>query len=173
MTFSNSVHEEPNALGLDVEGIEIYTPLSSKLTLLIACRSYEMLLRSYYKNIEWFEDTTQHAHLLVKLPKLDRTYVEMMMNGYETGDAVGCSSENVTLVNYLQVANSVRFVFSSTDNFDLVRHLTRLLQLKNRIEKERKRAKNGIECRQRAKHSQPSVEKLTENITKPRGKGLT
>jgi len=123
VTFSNSIHKDPNTLGLDVEGIEIYTPLSSKLTLLIACRSYEMRLRSYYKNIEWFEDITKHDQLLVKPPKLDRTYVEMMMNGYDTGDAVGCSSENVTLVNYLQVANSVRFVFNSTDNFDLVRHL--------------------------------------------------
>lgn len=121
VTLSNSI--QADKLGLDVEGIQINMPLSSKLTLLIACRSYEMRIRSYCKNIEWLEDEEQHDPLLAKPPKLDRAYIEMMMNGYETGDAIRCSSDNVMFVNFLQVTNSVRFVFSSTNNFDSIRHL--------------------------------------------------
>ena len=106
----------PDKVGLAVEGIEIYMPLSSQLTLAMYCKSYEKkILEAYTK----FKIVSIVKPELAKLKDLETISIEALMRGFETGCVVPCSSENIVNLNSLQVAYSSRFIYSSTRNFDL------------------------------------------------------
>ena len=108
-------------LGLAVKGIEIYFPLSRKLSLGIFCRSHEELIHAaYFKYL-----IVREAGLLEDLEKNkeDIAGVKRLMHGLETGKAIQSQQENVINLNSLQVIYSSRFIYSGNNNFELARDM--------------------------------------------------
>jgi hypothetical protein len=98
-------------LGVGVQGIEIYLPISTELTLAYMCPSIAMM----YQALD--SDAARvgfiHAHA--------RPYLTALA----TGRGVMLSKENVQFQNSLQVGNAERFIYSAADNFDDARELLR------------------------------------------------
>ena len=119
VTLQNMYDFSPRGnLGLAVKGIEIYLPISSTLTLGMFCPSYEASLHALYQN---------NAFLIsrgipeIKPPKGTKGWIDEFMKGIDTGTVVSTVKENVVNLNSLQIAYSSRFIYASTDDFDLVR----------------------------------------------------
>jgi hypothetical protein len=132
VTLQNMYDFSPRGnLGLAVEGIEIYFPISSTLTLGMFCPSYRASFNALYESYALLRnrgipETTP--------PKGTKEWIDEFMNGLNTGTVVSTVKENVVNLNSLQIAYSSRFIYSSTDDFDLVRHMI----------KENPRLKEGI-----------------------------
>lgn len=116
----NDFHPFGN-LGLAVRGIEIYFPISDTLSLGLYCRSHEELIRDGYKQYLAVKRIG-----LIDMVNVEQTTIdglERLNYGLETGNAIESRTESVINRNSLQVMFSSRFVFSSRDNFDLVREM--------------------------------------------------
>jgi hypothetical protein len=81
------------------EGVQLYFPVCKTLSLVIFCKSYKEKL---------------HDCALRFKP---------LMEGLNTGRAIPMHAGTVVHHNMLQVNFSLRFVFSSIDNFNLVREI--------------------------------------------------
>jgi len=122
ITLQNMNDYSPRGnLGLAVKGIEIYFPISGRLSLGIFCRSYEEMIRTGYQKYV----AIKRAGLLKKVggETEGTASVKRLKHGLETGDAVRSKKENVINRNSLQVIYSTRFVYSGSDEFDLVREM--------------------------------------------------
>ncbi|MDD5488627.1 MAG: DUF4238 domain-containing protein [Candidatus Omnitrophica bacterium] len=101
-------------LGLAVKGIEIYFPISHKYELALFCPSIEeafLELEDKLKEFPHYE------------PKIGRAYLNEMIEGFKSGRSVTLQREMVENLNYLQVMFSCRFVFSQSNNFEIVRKM--------------------------------------------------
>ena len=108
-------------LGLAVEGIEIYLPISSQLLLWWVCPSYEKLFR---ENLSSAETVLPYA------PMDQRGKLERLLSGnkqfltaLDAGNPLLFSTDNMLHANSLQVHYAARFVFAPTADFALVREM--------------------------------------------------
>lgn len=108
------------SLGLAVKGIEIYFPISKTLSLGIYCKSHEEKIRDTYNKLQILKDAKVD---MSKSPEIDQDWVTNLMDGIEEGKPVQTQLENVINLNSLQVSFASRFVFSSKDDFSLVRQM--------------------------------------------------
>jgi hypothetical protein len=101
-------------LGLRCLGIEIYLPLSSKLTLAMLCPTHR----------------TERERILARVPpgaKLTErqrdaiAHARRFVNACTSGVPVSLVNANVVRLNSLQVRTSARYIYSADGNFDLVR----------------------------------------------------
>ncbi len=99
VTMNKTLNKDllPGTLGLRVPGIEIYLPLSRHLCLGFLCPTIEARFRDGQK-IQWIK----------------------ALDGHE---ALALIPENVTFLNSLQVISAERHVYSSNDDFSLVREM--------------------------------------------------
>lgn len=104
-------------LGLAVPGIEIYFPLSPTRALGLWCQSHEELIR---KGVQKLRSLSQAVPNLVAAIISDPPRIEQTLIAIESGCPLLYGRENVVNFNSLQVHYSERFVFSCSDNFDLV-----------------------------------------------------
>jgi hypothetical protein len=100
-------------LGLAVEGIEIYFPLSPTLTLGIMCSTHARDFRQALASLSHAErdDAGRQKGLAIA-----RDFIRAI----ETGEAAPMRAENVDFLNSLQVVRAERFLFSSCADFVLV-----------------------------------------------------
>ena len=104
-------------LGLAVEGIEIYMPLSSTLTLAMHCSTTVKELREKYSRVSTLIPILMNSEesKFSGLP-----YLEKIMTGFNKGIAVECSDDGILNLNYLQVYFAERQIFCEKDKFWLV-----------------------------------------------------
>ena len=107
---------ERGNLGLEVEGIEIYLPLTPSLSLCFLCEH----------RWKWMKDRLDRAHWLRgfwgHLP-VDLTPIEEMDRAIRTGQPTTLTPANVEHQNSLQVIDSSRFVLSHDGDFAMVREM--------------------------------------------------
>ena len=107
-------------LGLAVTGIEVYFPLTKTLSLAMLCESHQETFQDVCKKINFLK--TAMPDIERQLP-VDLEWIEKHKRGYEEGTAIPMTTEKVVNHNSLQVKWSSRFVFSSNDDFSLVREM--------------------------------------------------
>lgn len=90
-------------LGLGVQGIEVYLPISSELTLAFMCPSIATAYNVLY----------ECAARMGFIHEVARAYLTSM----ETGQAMVLTREQIRFQNSLQVANAERFVYGPTADF--------------------------------------------------------
>ena len=95
-------------VGLSVEGIEIYFPLSPDLALALLCPSIGNLIQA---NL---------ATMRESYASTDFSQSSRLLNAMESGTPMHVGSEGSIFINALQIAHAERFVFSSDGNFELV-----------------------------------------------------
>lgn len=117
---SSGKYEE---LGIAVKDIEIYLPISKTLSLGIFCKNNEDNIRNRYRKLKTFKTLCKVSPDFTKKVEADKTRHERLITGLETGQAIPSDNDNVININSLQVKSSSRFVYSCTDNFDLVRQM--------------------------------------------------
>jgi len=122
LTMHNMVVQEGRGnLGIAVEGIELYFPLSPNLALAIWCPSHREMLTNSLQSID----------RLVEVSNTERDWVRgkgdvlAILEALQTGDPLRSSPENVEFFNSLQVSTAERFVFSSNDDFSIVKEMIR------------------------------------------------
>lgn len=110
-------------LGLAVHGIEIYFPLSSKLSLGMFCHTHEKMIRNSFRQYMGMKK----VGLLHVLEMESDTIADLkkLKYGLETGNAIKSTGENIVNLNSLQVIFSSRFICSADGNFDLAREMIR------------------------------------------------
>jgi hypothetical protein len=107
-------------LGMAVTGIEVYFPLTKTLSLAMLCRSHEETFQDVFKKIGFLKVVIPNFEN--QLP-VDMEWIENHKKGYDQGTAIPMNSQNVINHNSLQVKWSSRYVFSSRDDFSLVREM--------------------------------------------------
>lgn len=107
-------------LGLAVTGIEIYFPITKTLSLAMLCRSHEETFQDVFKKIGFLK--VMIPDFEQELP-VDIKWIENHKKGYNEGTAIPMISHNVINHNSLQVKWSSRYVFSSKNDFSLVRDM--------------------------------------------------
>ncbi|MCH8043291.1 MAG: DUF4238 domain-containing protein [Planctomycetes bacterium] len=111
-------------LGIISPGVEIYLPISKQFSICFFCKSMFHAMRQELCNAEVIRKRFGCCPDLAPFEKI----IKLM----ESGDPDLLLPDNVIHQNSLQVLQSSRFVFSSNDNFDLVRlMLARDAKLKN------------------------------------------
>lgn len=117
---NNMIDEWPRGgLGLACEGIELYLPLSKKITLSILCPTWgEKMMQSmnFYKNLILSGNTN---------PKIRENYkkAEEMISSMTGGNAIVVEPENILYLNSLQIQQARRYVYSSSNDFKLVQEM--------------------------------------------------
>lgn len=108
------------SLGIAVDGIEIYFPISSAVCLCMMCRRM---------GNDYVAAGAKH---LARLRKAQRLGADMpaedidllgILDALENGTAVECTDANMENINALQVAGSSRFVFSSEPDFRMAEEM--------------------------------------------------
>jgi hypothetical protein len=135
-----TLHNEDNMkpygnLGLGVKGIQIYLPLSRNLTIGFWCPSirdkFEEGLAdanklreefSRHRDFDPFVNRQACEEGIAKAEKVISKINDHFLSAVG-GTPIVCDSENVKMLNSLQVNFSSRFVFSRYDNFDLIRQM--------------------------------------------------
>ncbi len=121
ITMQNELGRGPRGnLGLAVRGIEIYFPISKALSLGLYCESHAQAVRDGLRRHEILQKRNPYIANPVNIDPLKR-----MMEGLQSGCAISLSGENVINQNSLQVIYSSRFVYSSVEDFSLVRKMIR------------------------------------------------
>jgi hypothetical protein len=95
---------------LNAPGIEIYFPISSELVLGFFCPSIEAKIQQL---------------LSLDHPGIDRQKYAEIYRGLQGGDAVSLGPETVPFLNALQVLNSFRFLYASSNEFEHAREIVR------------------------------------------------
>lgn len=104
--LQNSIDMGPYGnIGLALQGIEIYFPLSPQRVLAMLCPSHERMFRAAAMR----DGPTSVANEI--------------LTAIETGNPLTYRPEQVLNFNSIQVRHAERFVFSSTDDFSLVRRM--------------------------------------------------
>jgi hypothetical protein len=107
-------------LGVDVEGIELYFPIAPELAIAIWCPSHQKVLMDGIQRLDRFAEIANSAN-----------YVNVKRDALAIVDAIltGCplrsEPENVKFFNSLQIATAERFVFSSNNDFSIIREMIR------------------------------------------------
>lgn len=102
-------------LGVGVEGVEIYLPISKRLILLFLCRR----LASRLTSTTWIPRLlNRFAGTLYPLHG-----VALTVEAIRSGRFVELGEADVDYLNFLQVRWATRFVFSSTNNFKVAEEL--------------------------------------------------
>lgn len=107
-------------LGIRSEGIEIYFPITPKLSIGIYDEFNQKIIKESYKLIKKEKLINKE---ISKKSKTRNKLIKDMIRGLETGSVVKSLKENVDFQNSLQVASSSRFIYSIDDKFDLVQKL--------------------------------------------------
>ncbi len=107
-------------LGLAVKGIEIYFPISPKLSIGIFDKSNQEIIKMHYKKVR---NLKPHNLKSSGIDKNQKQQAKDLMHGLESGVLVKSLKENVEFQNSMQVAHSSRFIYSSDSNFDLAQDL--------------------------------------------------
>jgi len=122
LTKHNMVEQKGRGnLGIAVEGIELYFPLSPVLALAIWCPSHHQMLTDSIQNFERLTETFISDRNLVNA-KIEALAI---LEAIQSGKPLRSKPENVEFFNSLQVANAERFVFSSNDDFSIVQEMIR------------------------------------------------
>ncbi|MEX1222677.1 MAG: DUF4238 domain-containing protein [Idiomarina sp.] len=103
-------------LGLGVDGIEIYFPISKSLCLSMMCPSNLSMIR------ELMAVKEKNPEFALKINR-DWNVIVTLDQGFRSGEAVLTPQETVTNINSLQVINSSRFIFSSENQFSLAEEM--------------------------------------------------
>jgi hypothetical protein len=107
-------------LGLKVEGIQLYFPLSPDLTLSLLCPSYyQIFLEGIEKISNFSEMNSNMPRKLIEAWKYAVDFVEAV----QTGKPIKSTPENVIFFNSLQISTAERFIFSSVNDFSLVQDM--------------------------------------------------
>jgi Protein of unknown function (DUF4238) len=109
-------------LGLGVEGVEIYMPLSKQLSLGILCPSHEEKVNKVHQQ---FSDLRQRRPEIIAKLGERATWLNDFNTGIKSGAAIRIPPEVALNLNSLQVYFSSRFVYCARDKFDLVREMIR------------------------------------------------
>ncbi len=117
---SSGKYEE---LGIAVKDIEIYFPISKTLSMGIFSKNNVDNIRNRYRKCKTFKALCRVSTDFIKRVEADKIRYERLMTGLETGQAIPSDNDIVMNINSLQVKSSSRFVYSCTDNFDLVRQM--------------------------------------------------
>ena len=80
-------------------------------------------IRNRYRKCKTFKALCRVSTDFIKRVEADKIRYERLMTGLETGQAIPSDNDIVMNINSLQVKSSSRFVYSCTDNFDLVRQM--------------------------------------------------
>ncbi len=111
--------EFSNNIGLNVEGIEVYFPISPSLTIGMYCPT---LLQSFKSEL-----LNAKAQLVLSpnsdFPTEPISNMEKLICCFETGEPMSLIKENVIHLNSLQVINGNRFIYSSNNDFELVENM--------------------------------------------------
>lgn len=117
LVMHNSRNHGPQGnLGLDVEGVEIYFPLSRRLTLGIMCQSHRV---AFQRGLERASESQLHDPGLRKAFAIARDF----LNAVESGQPTQMDPENVKFLNSLQVIGAERFLFSADGDFSLAEEM--------------------------------------------------
>jgi len=121
VSMQNSENLAPMGnIGLNVVGIEIYLPLSPTRTLGLWCPTRLELMENGLAELKrQSQQTPYSSHQLDQ----HRNAIEHRIMQIKTGALLECAPENVMNVNSLQIAYAERQVFSSVDDFALVREM--------------------------------------------------
>lgn len=115
--FNGISHPGRGNLGLALEGIEIYLPLSSTITLAMICPSLGEKVRQERAFI-------QHCIANNKRIKGHNLFDELeRLNELLEGDVIGADAARVEHLNWLQTGRAEQYIYCQTDNFDLVREI--------------------------------------------------
>lgn len=103
-------------LGLRVTGIEIYFPISTTWCLCMLCPTLEKKILDGYQSYK-------RMAMAGSLPPgfaLQPFELEELVAGFREGAGVRTKDESILNINSLHVRNSHRFIFSSTNDFEMV-----------------------------------------------------
>jgi len=103
-------------LGLKVEGIEIYFPISPQLSLALWCPSHREALMS---GISRLTEMSEKQPWLAERFTGPWASAVQMMEAITRGTPLPSQPENVLFFNSLQICTAERFVFSSNPDFSL------------------------------------------------------
>ena len=106
-------------LGLRVRGIEIYFSISTKWCLSMLCPTYEKEIIDGYQR---YKRMTMAGALPSDLT-LEPFELEELVAGFREGAGVRTKDESILNINSLHVRNSHRFIFSSTNDFAMVKDI--------------------------------------------------
>lgn len=121
IALNNTMEHGPYGnIGLAVQGIEIYFPISRNLVLGNRCPSISEELRNGYSKYQELSSTNP---ILAAATTQNRGALEMLMEGIETGISIPSEPENIIYQNSLQVRAAERFVFSCDGEFSLVEQM--------------------------------------------------
>lgn len=124
LTMHNMIRREGRGnLGLAVEGIEVYFPLSPDLALALWCPSHREALVNGYQRIA--QSSKTQPWLGEQFSDVSKNVVDIM-NAITKGVPLRSQAENVVFFNSLQVAFAERFVFGSNEDFSLVEEMIRI-----------------------------------------------
>lgn len=110
--YNHFPREYRGNLGLAVEGIEIYYPISPNFCLSFICSA------TIAKTRKAVNDQKSRKLLGIEFP-IDMSEPEMLMDAIDTKITRTLKSENVIFHNSLQVSQSSRFIYSSDKDFFL------------------------------------------------------
>ena len=109
-------------IGLAVEGIEIYLPISSTLTLAMYCSTTVNEIRERYERYKHVSLTAPWIVNALSKNK-DPFCIERMIAGFDGGTAVEVADDSILNLNYLQVRYAERQVYCERDSFWLVKDM--------------------------------------------------
>lgn len=101
-------------LGLAVEGIEVYLPLSRTRCLGMYCSTLASEIIGAYEGYQQMSTV-----LGLPLPPAPPEAASRLYRAFRTGEISPLPKESVLFINSLQVWNAERYVYSSSDDFDL------------------------------------------------------
>lgn len=126
VAMQNTIHPQnslKSGIGLAVDGIEIYFPVSKTLTLALLWSGYRpALMLAFQKHMALKQRDPEEANRQ-QIP--GTSSLEALVDGLQTGNAVPSGVQNVLNLNSLQVIYSSRYIFSATDDFELVQEMLR------------------------------------------------
>lgn len=123
LTMHNMLEEDGRGnIGIAVEGIELYFPLSPELALAIWCPSHRQALMDGIQRFERLEVTNSSSGRDFASAKNGALEI---VSAIQTGEPLRSKPENVEFFNSLQVATAERFVFSSNNDFSIVKEMIR------------------------------------------------
>ena len=110
----SSLHR--GTLGIGVDGIEIYHPLSPDLCLSLNCKSIGEIVRGGILKHEFLRQ------MGLDLPFTEGTrFSHEYVNRLATGTPLQMSKDNVDNVNFMQCFQSARFIFSANGDFTFIK----------------------------------------------------
>lgn len=120
LTMHNMLEKEGRGnLGVAVDGIELYFPLSPNLTLGIWCPSHREMLMKSLQSMDKLAAASNASRDWGKA----KSDVLAILEALQTGEPLRSNPENVEFFNSLQASTAERFVFSSTDDFSIVKEM--------------------------------------------------